>query len=298
MRRYWFIPAAIVLILAVAFFFVGWVQLSLAPDTYGVIFTKTQGFERTIVNPQGITWRWERLIPGALTLYRFPLNAQSVEIPVTGSLPSGEVYAALAPEKPDFTFEVRLSLTYVIKPEILPGLAESSRFRPDGLSDLYRTLVQEISAKVASLALDAPVAPSEKSSEAVPGAQNISGLAERIQTELPKSFAHVEFLSITTNVVRVPDVALYQRLRETYLSVAAVREESLRSAAGRLAAQEAAQEAAEKKHERTISVLEKYGALLDKHPALIKFLFLASAKSISALDLQSLDILGKLDQLE
>jgi hypothetical protein len=58
------------------------------------------------------------------------------------------------------------------------------------------------------------------------------------------------------------------------------------------------QSAAEKRHERTIAVLEKYGVLLDKHPSLVKFLFLASVKNFSALDLQSLDIMGKLDGLE
>ncbi len=295
MRRFWFIPAAIILILAVVCFFVGWVQLALAPDTYGVVFTRIKGFEKTVVNPQGITWRWERLIPGALTLYRFPLKTQSAEIPVIGILPSGDAYAALAPEKPDFTFELHISLLYRLKPEILPGLADTLRLRPEGLPDLYKTLVQEISSKAASLALEGSGTGAEP--EAGPG-RNVSVFADRIKSDLPKSFEHVEFLSVTTNTVRLPDIALYQQLRGTYLRVAAAREESLASAAARLAVQEADQNAAEKKHDQTIAVLEKYGVLLDKHPSLVKLLFLASTKNFTALDLQSLDILGKLDELE
>ena len=295
MRRYWFIPAAIILILAVVCFFVGWVQLSLAPDTFGVVFTRIQGFERTVVNPEGITWRWEKLIPGALTLYRFPLKAQSVEIPVTGTLPSGEAYAALAPEEPDFTFEIHISILYRLKPEILPGLADTSRLRPEALPDLYKTLEQEISAKAASLVLES--SGTDSGPEAGPG-QEIPAFADRIKTDLPKSFEHVEFLSVTANIVRLPDIALYQQLRGTYLRVAAAREESLASSAARLAVQEADQNAAEKRHDRTITVLEKYGVLLDKHPSLVKLLFLASVKNFTALDLQSLDILGKLDELE
>jgi hypothetical protein len=188
-----------------------------------------------------------------------------------------------------------MSLLYRLKPEILPGLADTSRLRPEGLPDLYRTLVQEISSKAASLALED--SGSGAGPEAAPG-QNITVFADRIKNDLPKSFEHVEFLSVTTNIVRLPDIALYQQLRGSYLRVAAAREESLASAAARLAVQEADQNAAEKRHDRTIAVLEKYGVLLDKHPSLVKLLFLASVKNFTALDLQSLDILGKLDELE
>jgi hypothetical protein len=292
MKRFWIIPAAIVLVIAIACFFVGWLQLSLSPDTYGVVFTKSHGFEKNVVDSRGITWRWERLIPGALTLYAFRLSARSVEIPVSGSLPSGDVYAQMAAEKPDFSFEMRLALSYRLRPEILPGLAETSRLRPDGLEDFYRTFVQEAASKASAIMLESPVS----ADQAERGA--MEGLTERLETELPKSFAHIEFLSIQATSVRVPDIALYLKLRDTYLKVSDARQEVLRTTASKLAAQEAEQAAAEKRHERTIAILEKYGELLDKHPALIKLLFLSSSKNFSALDLQSLDIMGKLDELQ
>ncbi len=277
-------------------FFVGWIQLSLAPDTYGVIFTRSKGFEKSVVESRGLTWRWEKLIPGALTIYAFPLSAQNVEIPVTGMLPSGEAYAALAPEKPDFTFEIDLSVSYRLRPEVLPALADTSRLRPDGLSDLYGRLERELSAKVSALVREQTAA-EPSGPEAAPG-DAVASISERISTELPRTFSHLEFLSLATNVVRVPDAALYRSLRETYFRVSKAREDSLASSAARLAAKEAEMDAAEKKHGRTIAVLEKYGELLDKHPSLVKFLFIASMKNFSALDLQSLDMLDKLDGLE
>jgi hypothetical protein len=269
MRRYWFIPAAILLIIAAACFLLGWVQLRFSPNSYGVAFTRAHGFEREVVRPQGITWRWERLVPGLLTLYVFPLDAQSVEIPVTGSLPSGETYSALSAEKPDFTFELRLSLLYSLKPDVLPGLADTSRLRPDSLSGMYSMLAQEIASKAAALSLAAPTAASGGGAEETSGARSIEALTARIESEIPKAFPHIQFHSITAVVVHAPDTLLYERLRETYLRVTAAREETLKSAAVRLAAQEADLAAAEKRHQRTVTVLEKYGELLDKHPSLI-----------------------------
>jgi hypothetical protein len=303
MRRYWFIPAGIVLALAIACFFVGWMQLSLAPDTYGVVFTRAHGFEKSSIHPEGITWRWERLIPGALTLYQFPLKAQKAAISVSGTLPSGEVYANLAPEKPDFSFQIDLTILYRLRPEALPGLAETTRLRPDGLSDLYQTLIEQMKSKAVDISLAAAQSSSPSSSasaelEIGSATVSLTAMAARIESELPKDFEHLEFVSLAATVVRMPDFVLYQKLRATYLEMAAAREATLKTAAARLATQQEEQKLVEQKQQQTLSILEKYGELLDKHPALIKFLFLATSKSFSAQDLQNLDILDKLINLE
>ena len=83
-----------ILALAVAAFFVGWVELSLPPGTYGVAFTKSGGWDEAAVAPGGVTWRWERLIPTNMTLHLFDLAPQEVQRRVAALLPSADVYAA------------------------------------------------------------------------------------------------------------------------------------------------------------------------------------------------------------
>jgi hypothetical protein len=246
--------------------------------------------------PEGFTWRWERLVPGALTLYRFPLKTQKADLTIQGYLPSGEVYSSLAPEKPGFSFEIGLSVLYRLRPETLAGLAESARLRPEGLADLYDTLIQEMKGAALESALTAAGAQaSAGTGTSLPSTTDIvSGIAR----EFPRRFSHVEFVSLTPTVNRMPDFALYQMLRNTYLQVAAAREDTLKTAAVRLANQEAEQKSLQQKQEQTLSLLEKYGQLLDKYPVLIKFLFLTATKGFSTQDLQTLDLLDKLGGLE
>lgn len=296
MRRYWFIPLGILLAIAIACFFVGWVQLSLSPDTFGVIYTRAHGFEAAIVHPEGITWRWERLIPGALTLYRFHLTAQKAALPVSGSLPSAEVYGSLVPEKADFSFQLELSVLYRVNPESLPGLAQTTRLRPDGLGDLYKTLEDQMKARAMGLLVSPPSGEAELAPSA--GQSSPQALASLIESGLPKDFPHVQFLALTAIVTRSPDLALYQRLRATYLQMAAAREAVQTATAAKLAAQEEQQKLQEQKNTQTIAMLEKFGQLLDAHPSLIKLLFLATSKNFSMQDLQTLDILDKLNSLE
>jgi hypothetical protein len=300
MKQFWFILGGVVLALAAACFFVGWVELAMAPDTHGVIFTKSHGFENGIIRPEGFTWRWERLIPGAFTLYRFPVKTASADLSVKGSLPSGDVYASLSPEKPDFSFEIQLSLLYRVKTDALPALAMTDQLRPDGLLEWYAMLAREMSAKAAAsaLALPGPEASPPPGTGDTPAVIDIASISKAVSNALRDAFPQLEFVSIASNVVKVPDLVLYDRLRAAYFRMISAREEALVAGAAHLAVQEADQKASDQRQEHVLSLLEKYGDLLDKHPALIKLLFLASSKGFSPQDLENLDILGKLEDLQ
>ncbi len=285
MRSSLIVTVAIVGVLAIAAFLGGWVQLALPGDTVGVLYSRTSGFEKRVTLPHGVTWRWERLIPGAMTVHRFPAANRKTELTIRGSLPSGDVYSSLVAEKPDFSFELHLTALYRLASESLPGLAETARLRPQGLADFYDGLDEQMKGAVLDLVSAEPPSGSSRS------------LQDRIASGLPARFPHLRFELVAPTVVRMPDRALYDRLKETYLRVAQSREDSLAAAAARFAVREAEQEASEKRQERSMALLEKYGALLDKHPQLIKFLFLTTAKGFSPSDLQSLDLLGKLEAL-
>jgi hypothetical protein len=289
----------IILALAIIGFFVGWVQLALASDTFGVVFTRTHGFEEAAIPPQGFSWRWERLVPGALTLYRFPLKAQSMDLTIKGSLPSGETYATVTAEKPDFSFEISLSVSFRLRPAALPKLADSTHLRPEGIAEYYKVLTQGMQSRALSIALAAPITGGESNAsgnpEAIAPFANSDVFSRLITSELPGFFPEIEFLSLAPFAVRIPDLALYERLRSVYLNVVTARENALKASAARLVTQEADQQSTRLKQEQTLASLEKYGELLDKHPGLIKLLFLTTSKGFTAQDLQTLDLLDKLN---
>jgi hypothetical protein len=285
MRRFWYVPAAIILVLIVVAFLVGWLQLALPPDTFAVIYTRNRGFDPVVVRPEGFTWRWQRLVPRTLVLHPFTLSPRLAELPISGTLASGAVYASLVPERPDFSYELHVTIRYRVLPDALPRLAEKDGLRPEGLADWYRTadatlLRQATEAALASEAADA------------------TGAAADLVASLPDRVPDLELLDVAPTVIRMPDRELYTRLRSVYLTSLGARESALIAAAGRLAVLEAEARIGEQKHERSIAVLDRYGKLLDEHPGLIQFLFLTTSGKLTTDDLRNLDLLDHLAPVE
>jgi hypothetical protein len=287
MKRHWYIPAAILLVLLVVGFLAGWLQLSLGPDTWGVAVARSGAVEPAVIAPGGFSWRFTRLIPGALVLHRFTLSAQKADQSISARLPSAEAYAFLANESVDFQLEIRLSVRYRIRPAALPELVRSGGLRPETLADWYQAVNAEIERQTRDIALDT----------ARLSAADDRPLATAISDDLPDRFPYLDLLTLSPTVVRAPDMALYRALKEAALKVVAAREQSLEALAPRLAAEEATERSAVRRHEASISVLTKYGELLSKYPALIKFLFLTTTQKLSTKDLQGLDILQALNAL-
>jgi hypothetical protein len=272
-------------VLIVVAFLVGWLQLALPPDTFAVIYTRNRGFDPVVVRPEGFTWRWQRLVPKTLVLHPFTLSPRLAELPISGTLASGSVYASLVPERPDFSYELHVTIRYRVLPDALPRLAEKDGLRPEGLSDWYRTadailLRQATEAALASEAADA------------------TGAAADLVASLPDRVPDLELLDVAPTVIRMPDRELYTRLRSVYLTSLGARESALVAAAGRLAVLEAEARIDEQKHERSIAVLDHYGKLLDEHPGLIQFLFLTTSGKLTTDDLRNLDLLDHLAPVE
>jgi hypothetical protein len=288
MRRHWYIPAALLLVLLIVGFLAGWLQLSLGPDVWGVVAMRDGSVEGTVIGPGAFSWRLLRLIPGAMKLHRFSLAVQRTDRIISVVLPSGDIYASLAAEDADFSLEVRLSIRYRIRPRSLPGLVDTGGLRPENLADWYLSVNAELERQARDIALDLSQTPLTSG----------AALAGAISSALPDRFPYLELLTVTPTVARAPDLELYRALREASRRVIAAKEESLKSLAPRLAAEEAAQRTALQRHEASITVLTKYGELLAKYPNLIKFLFLTTTQRVAAKDLAELDILNALNALD
>ena len=117
------VVSVVLVLLAVAVFFVGWVQILIPAGTYAVIHTKTGGYEQEVVTSGEFMWRVERLLPTNMKLYRFKPEVMEVDVPVvSGVLPSGELYASFMENSPDFSYEIDLKVFISVIPESLPRL--------------------------------------------------------------------------------------------------------------------------------------------------------------------------------
>lgn len=297
MRNYWYIPSAVLLVLVLVGFFAGWIQLSLGPDTWAVVFTTSRGFEKTVINPSGFTWRWERLVPRAITLYRIVLSTEKADAEIRSLLPSAEAYSALMSERPDFSVDIKLSALYRIRPDALPELVANEGLRQENIGDWYDQVDSEIQKRATELALGmangTPQAP-DPSGQAL----DASAFSAELVRGLKESFPRLDFISISPVILKMPDAELYAKLRSAYLNLVDSREKALSQLAPRQVAEDAGQLRAAQRQEATIAILTRYGELLAKYPALIKFLFLATSQKLTPKDLQTLDLLDKLGGLE
>jgi len=255
----------VLLVLAAAAFGFGWVQILIPPGTYAVAATKTGGFDDEVI-PSGVfVWRWERLIPTNMTLYKFDLGTYRSELSFSGALPSAELYAAVLPQSPDFTFQGKASVELRLRPESLPALVREGRLAPEGLAAFYEEAGREVARAVAERLGD-PLGAHDAQ-------QTASALDARLLAEIGARFPHLELLSLSMHSVRVPDRALYELARRSYGELVSARDQARNAAAAQQGVDQVDEDNRKRREEATLASLREYGKLLNEYPVLLKAMY-------------------------
>lgn len=273
----------ILLLLAGTAFFVGWIQLLLPADTYGVIFTKTGGLDNQVLYPGEFSWKWERLIPTNLTLYKYKLTAYNLESTFKGALPSAEIYSSILPEKPDFSYEITLAMALKIRPEKLVDLTSEEKITPDSLEDFLRSRADALVQNFTEIILKSPGVSPEKIITA-------SDLTEFFENNIRNNFSELEVTDLSVLNIKLPDPELYISARETYFRIMAAREASQTEIAARLMAEKEEYYLNQQHEKEKLELLHQYGELLSEYPILIKFLYLKYLEDGNELQIPELNI--------
>ena len=252
--------AIILILLGSAVFFFGWIQIHLGSDQYAVIFTKTRGWEPEVIAPGTFSWRWERLIPTNAEIHIFTVSPRSSRIATSGSLPGTVTYAEIFEIPPDFSYELELSVTYRLSPASLPALAATKGLRPDSMETWYADLdgfVLNEAVSILKVSIDA--LEDEDSVLSIVG-----NFASMLESALTKELPYLEVLTVSPNVIDLPDIDLYTEAKERYFQLLSVKNDT--------AAQSLAR-ASERKIEQNmkLELLERYGELLTKYPILLDY---------------------------
>ncbi|MDR2589323.1 MAG: hypothetical protein LBC67_07845 [Spirochaetales bacterium] len=242
-------------------FYFGWVQIAIPPESRGVIFTKTRGWDDTAVLPGVFTWRWEKLIPNNFTLYLYPARSRSSVIEAVGSLPSSEVYGLFLDGKPEFRYTCRFILSYRVRDDAFARIAREKGVLPDMLDDWLSSVEKEITGTCAAAVLsgfEGGLADRRKEGIFAHLYENIRGIIDR-------DYPFLEVTDFSPQVLELPDMALYEKAREMYLLRAESRKETL--------AQNAREAMGEHiREDERMRLLRKYGELLTEYPVLLEYL--------------------------
>ncbi len=259
----------VLLVVGGVVFFFGWVQILLPAEACAVIFTRTGGYDSRVTMPGTFSWRWERLIPGNLTVYRYSLASYRTRLEVRQSLPSAELYSSVLPDKPDFSIRGVADLEFALRPESLPGLLRDRHLYPEGLPEYYRSQADELGAALVELAAGSGTGAAPASAEAEPAI----GGQPALRAELEKRFPQLAILHLEMRELARPDVGLYELARESYRRLVSSRDQARDAAESALAGERARDALAREREASSLQSLAAYGELLNKYPVLLKAMY-------------------------
>ena len=266
---------SIIVLLGVAgtIFVAGWIQILLPPATYAVLFSKTGAYDSRVIAPGTFAWRWERVIPGNVTLYFFAVQPTTVATPIRGQLASADTVASVLPGNADFGYQATVTVAFAVRPEALPQLVAMEGLLPESLPGWTQAKGEAIAHAAFELVQRGDLA------GALP---NLAAVEAQVAAALAEHFPAVEIRAVRFADLRLPDLELYQRARRAYLALLEARSEARRAAALNLATERERGVAAAEQRREALQVLREYGQVLKEFPILIQFLALQSAAGRAA----------------
>ena len=248
----------ILIILGGVVFFLGWVQLSVPPGTYGLMSSKTHGIDPRPVVSGEFRWVWYKIIPTNVKITAYHIQPVHQNISTGGLLPSGNVYALFAGDQVDFSWDLSCSFSYSLNPEELVALVtENSISSPEELTVFQQDLTDRIEAFILGF-LGNP-------DEADELEKFMAGSSQALETKVQEHFPFIENFTCLVKNVRFPDFALYRQVRGLYETFISTQRDYAASLMGKTA------------ENRINSLLyldelERYGELLTKYPILLEYL--------------------------
>ena len=239
-------------------FYLGWIQIKLPKNTYGIAFTKSSGYMDKYFEPGKFSWSFQKIIPGNFELLKFNLITQHLEINEKGQLPSGNIYSKYLPGNPDFSYEFKYFLTYSIQLSNFPKMVSKFNLTPDQMPEKYKELNADIQLSISDFyknkAMDA--------NYSVNSFYNSSELSKELLNILKNKFPSLIFFEFVPSSIKIPDAVLYNKSKEIFLSSIELENKVLSETKIKVAEQEIIDNA-------NFETLKKYGQLLNEYPSLI-----------------------------
>jgi len=201
----------ILVVLAGTVFFLGWAQFAVPPGSIGVMRSKTNGIDPTVIREGEFRWYWYKVIPTNAVIDIFTIKPVNRTINSSGTLPSGTVYASAAGVSADFSWSVTGEFSFSVKPESLPSLCQKNNISSQedlaALETSYGNSIETlILNRMNTIAQD-----KDKMASLV-----MSGMLPELNQEIINTFPELEKINCVIRTVRYPDYELYQSVRNLY----------------------------------------------------------------------------------
>ncbi len=270
MRKF-LVVLLLLILLAGALFYIGWMQYRIDRNEIGVVHTKTVGYLDAPVIPGEFYWTPWRLIPRNVTLITIPAAPNTLRISHKGTLPSGELYSYYLQGHPDFTYSLDMTVTFSIKSDHAVDLVKHEDLSTETYQawlDRKRTTIRQRSMELllGHIIASADALQAEDRADSFLDASTLRG---DLEAHLPG----ITIQSLVIDSLTLPDLSLYVQARESYYRALTAQQQTLEDALEEFSTDRA-------ELEMYLQKLEKYGRLFTQYPALLDYLELHSLDSL------------------
>ena len=276
-----FILIILILGISAGIFFAGWIQILLPPNTYAVMFSKTNGYETSVIEPGTFAWRWQRLIPTNVTLELYPLKPYSSHVILEGELPSGKDIANLLANGSRFEFHIEFDIIFSIDPAIIPYLAKVKGITSDNLSEWQQQKSMEISQYLHKMLIaNCALFECQNRMENFSNVIFEQEINELILTAASQAFQELNIININITKLELPDIEVYQQSRDLYFQLLDQQMQSRLKAVKDMSIERESNSIMYQKQKDNLDLLRNYGSLFEEFPILLKLLELDNNLSI------------------
>lgn len=247
------IISALIIILFMGFvFYLGWEQLELEENTYGVVYTKISGWRDEVLDTKGFNWSPEKVIPTIYTVHKFKIEEHSFKSEHQGYLSSYKLYLPDDSIDPDnFKYNCSVIIDYKLKEDQLTKLVKSGLFTQATFDQWEKNNQLKMKELIESY-LNSNIGKSD------------SNHISNIEESLSEFFSYYSFKNIIINLSK-PDTELYSTLKERYLSILKTKSDAEITYISKSLEQQ-------NDEILKLDLLKKYGEVFTQYPIMIEYI--------------------------
>lgn len=200
-------------------FTIGWTQIKIKPDTFGIVISKLHGIDSEIAQKGKFTFHKDFLLPSNARLIQFKNKPFFTEKTVSGSLPSADFYAgnSLYDFSYSFTFEIEAH----VEPEDIRNLMIKNLISDQESFDKYmeinlQAVAQETAAYYLSRASEDPLF--------MPESITIVDIYKKCRFNEKYPDFQIDVIALKNS--KIPDYELYRNIRNRTLPEINITNES------------------------------------------------------------------------
>lgn len=214
---FWFVFKLIILIIiAGAIFFVGYVQFRVPLGKYGVLLSKSSGYHKKLISHEEFAWRWECLLPTNANILLFDLSPVIIEKNLDGVLENGQRYASILSNGAVFSWKASIKIKANIRHDKLIEALKANNIRTQ--EELQSYIREKIESIIVSSIEESISFYQERSDDYT--MENFKAKCKSYFENDPFPLANLEVVSLQFTS---PDFKTYTVAREAYIENANIK---------------------------------------------------------------------------